>query len=330
MHINLKSKFLAMAGLLLSGLCLSSETSAEEAYPEVTTGSRTWSMADGSTRKLRFVAFGNRPNEVATFQSGSAPGGIPLTRFSAESRDFLEAIRDGRIKLLKTPGLSAEADFPTGPLLKQQIRAYRVGDLREWSHRNGRKVRGSMINLNDEVVSLLIGEQVWNLRLGDVSDADQLYLKEVKTGRARTVPLNVSFGGHSWDGGRERHITAKGHEVIGEPANDRRFEEARAKSIESVRAKLDEDHWEFHQLSESPIHKQPMIGWSFLAPPDPREIGPATVFYQATFRLTAEGRAKAAAIWPHSVTPKSWGGPPELVIDLAPNADLASIQPPTR
>lgn len=287
-------------------------------------------MADGGTRKLRFVEFGGRPKEMATFQWGAAPGGIPLSLFSAESRAFLDAIRDGRTKLLKTPGLSAEADFPAGPLLDPDIRPYRVGDLREWSHRNGRKVQGAMINLNDEVVSLLIEEKVWNLPVGDVSEADRLYLEKVKAGRERTVPLRVSFGLHSWDGGAGREITAGGREVIGEPANDRRFEEARAKAIATVRAKLDGKHWKFDKLTEQPIAKPPIIGWAFLAPPDPAEIGSGAVFYQATFRLTTEGRAMAAAIWPHSVTPKSWEGPPELVIDLTPNAELASVQPPRR
>jgi hypothetical protein len=47
-------------GLLLTRLSLSPAILAEETFPKTTTGSRTWSMADGSIRKLRFVKFGVR------------------------------------------------------------------------------------------------------------------------------------------------------------------------------------------------------------------------------------------------------------------------------
>lgn len=316
-----------MIRLFLAGISLSAVATAEEQSGQTTTGSRSWAMADGATRKLRFVEFGNRGQDSATFQWGAAPGVIPLNKFSPESRAFLNEIRDGRITLFKTPGLSADADFPAGPLLDPQSRTYRVGDAREWNHKNGRKLQASLVNLNDEVVSLLIGEKAWSLQIGDLSDADKSYLEEVKAGRARTLPLNVSCGVFSWEEGRDRCAMAKGHQVIGEPANDRRFEEAMAKAIETVRGKLDEKYWEFHLLSELPISGSPTIGWSLLAPPNPDEIRPEAVSYHATFRLTVEGRNKAESIWPLSVTPKSWKGPHELVIDLAPNAELANIQP---
>lgn len=283
-------------------------------------------MADGSTRKLRFVEFGKNP-ALATFQWGAAPGGMLLSDFSAESRAFLDAIRDGRIKLLKTPGLSALADFPAGPVRHDPLFYQRVGVLRDWTRLDGRKVQACMINLNDEVVSLVIGEKVWNLATSDLSDTDLRYLDEVKAGRERTVPLIVPLTGYPWAHDKELIISANGHQVIGEPANDRRFEEALTRVIAMVGAKLDKACWEFHELRELEVTKPPAgNGWELLAPADPAEFPTHTVFYKAVFRLTPQGRTKAAGIWPHSVSPVGWEGSPELVIDLAPNAEFATVR----
>jgi hypothetical protein len=294
----------ALLGLALA-VPLVNQAMGEEVLPKVTTGSKTWSMADGGTRKLRFVEFGKHP-DIATFQWGAAPGGIPLATFSAESRTFLDAIRDGRIKLLKTPGLSAEANFPSGPLRDPFVRDYRVGILREWTHRNGRKVTASMINLTDEVVSLLIGDKVWNLAMEDVSEADRQYLEEVKAGKERTEPLRVSLGRHSWEKENGRDVSISGYQVLGEPANDRRFEEAMARAIATVSSKLERDYWEFHELREVQVSRPLSTNyWGLLAPPDHSVVGPEAVYYQATFLLNPRVRAKAVGVWPYSVSPTS-------------------------
>jgi hypothetical protein len=312
--MKLKVLLLCVLGL---GSVVAAGEGASDTDAEIVTGSRTWRMADGTTKRLRFTGF-TKDERYGLFQSGnSAPGGKALDDFAAEEQAVFAAFRNGKLKLLSTPGLCMNPNFPNGKLpgwMKEDPQFW-LGETRTWENTSGKRVEARLICLTDEDVSLLIGETVGRVSLKELGAADIAYLERLKGGGQRTYSDKVRIGGLSWDNGHAYTVSISGEKYAILSKRGSCFEEALEATLRHVSSKLDRSKWELASFSEERC-LPPGGTHSFdtqQADPD-KEDRPFS--YIAEFYIKKSAELESRRIWPLLTSPESWPGAPTLQIHV--------------
>ncbi len=296
--------------------------------PEIITGARTWRMADGSTKRLRFTGF-MKNGDFGYFQTGNAaPGGKPLSAFAAEEQRFFAEFRNGRFKLVSTPGLCMNPEFPNGKLpdwMKEDPQFW-SGETRTWENSHGKRVEARLVCLTDEDVSLMTGENVGRVAMNDLSAADLKYIVSLKGGIERTYSEKVTLNNYGWDGGNSFKIAITGEQYAALAKRGSQFETALAAAIRHVSSKLNPDKWELASFSET---RAPIPGGthSFDTKPAAPELEESPYLYVAEFYLKKSAETESRQIWPLVTTPKSWPGEPMLRICVMADGSIPEVEP---
>ena len=285
----------------------------------VITGVRTWHMTDGKSRRLKLLQMSPDGN-FAYFHDGKSKGQIPPVAINSlvpEERALLEGLHAGTVKLCKVEGLSMQLNMPTGKV-PELIEGLHAGETREWKHVNGKSIPARLVNLTDDDVSLLVGETVSLVAIRDLSEADRDYLDKLKGGKTPTAsaaPLEVI--NHGWDGGPtySASLPAERFAVLAEQGSG--FEKALDAALKAAGEKLPEGAWEFQSLKES----------NSVRPNHVKADAKLPLLYEATILLEPAGVRAAKEVWPLTVTPDKWPGPPTLLLHLTADGEILEAKP---
>lgn len=287
---------------------------------ELVTGTRTWRMADGTSKRLRFTGFSKNP-KYGNFQNvNPSAGGMAFSDFAREEQPKFNAFRTGEIKLAAIPGLDMRPNFPTGKLPKWMLEEpiFWLGETRLWENSAGKKVMARLACLTDEDVSLLIGDSASRVSLQDLSQTDMNYLQELKVGKKRTYPTKVISGANAWDGGKSYCVSISGENYVALANLGSNFDEALNSAIKHVRSqleisKLDVNMLDFNSFTET-LWLPPRA--TYLC--DVKNIDPKNekrpFFYVAEFFIHKSAQSEMQRIWPMQMSPKSWRGTPTLLV----------------
>jgi hypothetical protein len=319
--------------LLVLGLGRMVAVGEEATHPdsEIVTGARTWRMADGSTKRLRFTGFAKH-EQYGLFQSGNAaPGGKAFKDFSAEEQPVFAAFRSGKLKLASTPGLCMNPDFPTGkiPGWMKEDPQFWMGETRTWENSSGRRVEARLVCLTDEDASLLIGEMVSRVPLKELSDGDIAYLQQLKGGGKRTYSDKVNIGHISWDGGDPYTVAISGEKYAALAKQGSNFEEALKAVFRHIGSKQAGDKLELESFTET-LWPPPGGTHSFDTQPAVPKNEQRPYLYVAEFSIKKSAEAGTRLIWPLQTTPKSWRGPPTLRIHVSADGSILEAERPNR
>lgn len=321
-------RFLLLLSLVLG--CWNLIAAGEEAVnadSTIITGARTWRMANGSTKRLRFECF-TKHEGVAEFQSGGeASRPLKLKDFADEEQAVFAALKDGRLKLTSTPGLSLHANFPTGKnVLGLEHSELWLGETRKWENSQGKIVEARLISLTDEDVSLLIGDMVSRVPFRVLSPPDMDYIQELKAGRRRTYPDRVKMFGNRYEGGEPYAISISGEKYADLAERGSNFEVALEAAFLHVKSmlvahKLDAKSLELGSFTEEMSWPPQEITSYFAIKAIPKD-GIKPHIYEAEFYIKQSAVAKTRRIWPLQMTPLSWPGAPMLHIYVAADGSI--------
>ena len=306
-------KWLPLVAIL--GICLG-QVMAETT---VITGVRTWHMTDGKSRRLKLLQL-SPDGKFAYFHDGKAKGQIPpvaITSLVPEERALLEGLHAGTVSLCKVEGLSMLPNMPTGKV-PEHLEGLQAGETREWKHVNGKSIQARLVNLTDDDVSLLVGETVSLVAIRDLSDADREHLEKVKGGKGTTssaAPLEVV--NHGWDGGPRysASVSAERFAVLAELGSG--FEKALDAALKAAGEKLQEGTWEFQSLREYTSSRPNHVNADAKLP----------LLYEASILLEPVGVRAAKEVWPLTVTPDTWPGPPTVLLHLTADGEILEAKP---
>lgn len=320
--------------LLLLVLGLGSMVAAGEGADtnaEIVTGARTWRMADGTTKRLRFTGFTKNEN-YGLFQSGNAaPGGKAFKDFAVEEQSAFAAFRSGRLTLVSTPGLCINPDFPTGKLpdwMKEDPQFW-LGETRTWENSRGKRIEARLICLTDEDVSLLIGETVSRVPLRELSAADISYLLRLKVGGQRTYSDKVNIGHISWDGGEPYTVAISGEKYAALAKQGSNFEEALKAAIRHAKSKQEVSSLELESFTET-LWPPPNGTHSFDTQKAIPQNEERPYLYVAGFSIQKSAEAETRRIWPLQTTPRSWPGTPTLRIYVTADGSILDAEKTSR
>jgi hypothetical protein len=306
---------LAGCGLLLAGVGMADEAGG------LTTGSKPWKMADGSTQRLRLVKLAGDRGEFQA-QAG-AVGKMPLSLFAPEEQKIFTELEAGSLKLVATPGLNLHPDMPPGKITADFFEAftYWIGEKRSWQRKDGKKLEACLINLTEDRVSLIVRDTIYNLPIADLSVADHDYLSRLKRGEARMYAERVDIGGMGYGGTPAgNHIVSIPGEHYAALSGKEDFEKALQAVMDHVGSRLKKDEWSLDSFTEERTDK-PIPPRSYHAAPVPagegNELTPPV--YVAEIKLKNQAVRDAERHWPASITPRAWN--PQRQVRIYATAD---------
>lgn len=297
----------------------------------MTTGARQWQLSDGKSLRLRFIGFVN-DGKSATFKSSDSASFIkPLSVFTKEEQAVFDSLKSGSLKLVDTPGLCLNPNFPTGKLDPEarENGRYWYGETRFWENAGGKRVKARLVSLTDEDVSVVVEDSVARISLAVLSAPDLAYLDQVKRGKAVFFADRVMLTTSSWENSRlfRFMISGEHYAALAEGKGD--FETALASALRHVGSKLKKGDWELERFSEveisAPVH--PRIGNVIVSN---RTRKPCC--YEAKFILTKNAEKEARNLWPWNMSPPSWQPLPQLSICVLADGEIpaAELQPTSR
>jgi hypothetical protein len=306
-------KWLRFVAIL--GICLGQAM----AETTVITGVRTWHMADGKSLRMKLLRL-SPDGRFAYFHDGKMKGPIPpvaITSLVPEERALLEGLHAGTVSLCKVEGLSMQLNMPTGKV-PELVEGLQAGETREWKHVNGKAIQARLVNLTDDDVSLLVGESVSLVAIRDLSEADRGYLEKLKGGNAATAsagPLEVI--NQSWDGGPRysASVSAERFAALAELGSG--FEKALDAALKASGEKLPKGGWEFQSLREYVAHR----------PNHAKAEAKLPLLYEASILLEQAGVRAAKEVWPLTITPDNWEGPPTVLLHLTSDGEILEAKP---
>lgn len=235
-------------------LILATSVSTAETPTEVQwiTGSRTWKMKDGTTKRLKLHRLSPKSEEAAFGDHQSPKNLISISQFAPEEQAIFALIQEGKIRLCNTPGLNMIPHFPLGKITinpdSGDIHWY--GELRNWENLAGKTIRGRLICLTDEDVCLRIGDTVSRVELQNLSVKDLAYLEQMKRGECELYMDEMVFFGIGWDGNPPCRFTIPGEHYAALTKREGDFEHALASAVQHVRSKLRNEGWEVSSFEE--------------------------------------------------------------------------------
>ncbi|RYD19636.1 MAG: hypothetical protein EOP88_18195 [Verrucomicrobiaceae bacterium] len=315
---------LMIAAAAGSGLVRSETTGQEDQATTYITGSRKWRMADGTEQLMRLKRFLKETH--GGFQRTAVDKVFALDLFSKEEQEVFTAVKKGSIKLVTTPGLNMNPDFPTGKVdsVTRYDHGYWVGELRNWTSTDGRRLSSRLICLTDEHVFLLNGDSVGRVPLTGLGPADLSYIERLKRGEARMYPDQVQIVQFGWGNGPSHRARVAGERYAALAEKGGNFELALAGAMRHVSSKLDGEDFELLTFEEQRVYAP-----SAMHPPGRPRIEPHTspVYYTAEFLLTKKSLADARRHWPYSTTSPSWPGSAFLHIYLMADGEVVPAEP---
>lgn len=297
----------AFAAILICGFARAEDTAAIPAdggAAVLTTGTKSWKMGDGTVKRMRFTGFSGN-SDFIDFQT-PVPTALRVTAFAEGEQDFLNRLRDGRLRLVSTPGLCLSPDLRAGTLKELETRSgnkLTFGESRVWTNRDGKAIRASLACLTDEDVSLVTGEEIRRVPLESLSAADLSYLDLLKKGEARVYAREVEVCNHGWESSPGYKVSISGERYAASAKTGGNIEKARSAAVKMVSGKLKEDEWEMLSFTEAVSHP-PNKHLSQECIPVQQE--PRCLYYTAEILLKKGGRREAAEHWPLTLTPQSW------------------------
>jgi hypothetical protein len=293
----------------------------------IVTGARVWRMADGTTKRLRFTGFAKN-EQYGMFQSGNAaPGGKAFKDFATEEQAVFAAFKSGKLKLVSTPGLCMNPDFPIGKLpgwMKEDPHFW-TGETRTWENSRGKRIEGRLVCLTDDDASLLIGETVSRVPLKELSEGDIAYLQQLKGGGKRTYADKVNIGQVSWDGGEPYTVAISGEKYAALARQGSNFQEALNVVLRHIGSKRMGNKLELESFTET-LWPPPSETHSFDTQKTVPQREQRPYLYVAEFLIQQSAETEARLVWPLQTTPKSWGGPPTLQIYVAADGSILAAE----
>lgn len=315
---------LATLGAVGSALVRSEPSAQADSTPAFITGSRKWRMADGSEQPLRLTRI--LKDNYGGFQTATVNKVLSLDLFAKEEQEVFAAVKNGSVKLVTTPGLYMQLDFPTGKMDAgtRYDRGHWVGETRIWKNTDGKSLTSRLICLTDEHVFLLNGDSVGRVPLTGLGPDDQAYIERLKRGEARMFPDRVQILQYGWDGGPSHRARLEGERYAALAEKAGNFEVALAGAMRHVSSKLDPSAFELLNFQEQRVHAP-----SAMHPPGRPHIIPHTspVYYTAEFLLNRRSLADARRHWPYNTSPSSWQGAPLLQIYLMADGEVVPAEP---
>ena len=292
----------------------------------LTTGSRPWKMADGQFQRLRLVKLESGKN-VASFQGkAGAPGFMAYSLFAPEEQAVFHELEQEKLKLVTTPGLGLHPDMEEGKIPDDFDDLYWVGELRLWQHASGKKVEASLINLNDDRASLLIGGSVKTLSLKEIGPGDLDYISRLEKGEAVMYPRRVAVTGMGWGSEpRGYQVFISGEKYAKLAAKDGSFEDALQAAVDHVGTSLKPGQWQLRSFAES-MADPPVPPRSYHSIPAGKEQT-SPMIYTATFVLKNPAVRDAESHWSLTMSPRSMGNPRTLYIHVTGEGQVLTAVP---
>lgn len=286
--------------------------------PRITTGTRDWRMRDGSIKRLRFINFTNNGKSAEILEPGNRSV-VSLLKFAEEEQEVFKALKDGSLKLVTTPDLCMEPNFPNGKLKWVEGILHYCGALRTWENANGKHIKARLICLTDMDVSLLMaGDTVGRVRLDNLSPADLAYLERIKSGAEPLYADRKIWPHIGWGDADYRimlEITGEHAAALADKGSD--FENALASVLQHVASKLEPNQWELDSFVEDHSFE--------LNRPGSGDQKKCAFLYTARFAIDKSVKEKAREYWPLTVNPKSWTAPPGLMIYVWADGEIAKV-----
>ncbi len=306
-------------------VAIGEETTQTDA--EIVTGARTWRMANGTTKRLRFTDF-IKNKSYGLFQVGNAaPAVKALKDFAAEEQAFFAALRSGKLKLASTPGLCMNPDFPVGkiPGWMKEDPQFWMGEKRTWENSRGKKIEARLVCLTDEDASLLVEDIVSRVPLVELSSGDIDYLQQLKGGRKRTYSDKVNIGHVSWDGGAPYTVAISGERYAALAEQGSNFEVALNAAFRHIESKQAGNKLELESFTET-LWPHPSGTHSLDTNKAVPENEERPFLYLAEFYIQRSEVAKTRLIWPLQMTPRSWPDTPMLRIYVAADGSILEAE----
>ncbi len=286
--------------------------------PRIITGTRDWRMRDGSIKRLRFINFTNNGKSAEILEPRNRSV-VSLLKFAEEEQEVFKALKDGSLKLVTTPDLCMEPNFPNGKLKWEEGILHYCGALRIWENTNGKHIKARLICLTDMDVSLLMaGDTVGRVRLDSLSPADLAYLERIKGGAEPLYADRKMWPHIGWGDADHRimlEITGEHAAALADKGSD--FENALASVLQHVASKLEPNQWEFDSFVEDNFFE--------LNRPGSGDQKKCVFLYTARFVIDKSVKEKAREYWPLTVNPKSWTAPPGLMIYVWADGEIAKV-----
>ena len=151
---------------------------------------RKWTNPQGRSIQARLISI-----EGTTARLQMANGDfvdVALDKFSAEDRKYLESRKDTADggDSTKPEINSTTRDDKTGSNLTSTSATLELKKNRKWSDRRGKQITARFIRFHEGKAILMQGNKAVDVPFGDLSDADQAFLKErfEALGKAEDVP----------------------------------------------------------------------------------------------------------------------------------------------
>jgi len=261
---------------------------------EVITGLRTWRFTDGSELRAGLHT-AKDGNAVLTTNNRKPP--IPFGKFIPEHRKILEQVAGGEVELLEDPRsgvqnyISVRTEDPDW-VLRHSL----IGRERGWTRRDGKTAKGSLVNITDDEIHLLIGDTIWKMMVADMSDADLAYLDGINRGTEQAFPARLDVSLYlPVPAGKDGHMNLW---IDGARFMDSKpvlnFEGALAKAKAEISAKMAPTAWSLRQVEEAKVgpieyHEKRMPGYS---------AGDGRVCYEITFDIAERKMSEAIRHFP--------------------------------
>ena len=302
------------------------------AQKESSTGSRVWTLVDGSQARMQFLKFDEKRSlvEFRTKRHLGSTKRIPLSKFSDSDQAFIRKLTDGTISLIQIPGLSTAPDFPNGERKDRGTSShFTVGPEREWTNTGGRTITARLINLTDLDASLLVDNKVVRVPLTDLSSASQSHLKDVRAGKVLFAPEWIGLGSYSWGAQNGYAVHFPGEELYQTQDIDTSFETALQRSLTTVKEKLGDTGWTLTSFTavdslngKEKALNQRWPSWVETFPPLPKQL---PFHFVAEFSIEQKRAREVRAIWQPNTSASSWRGLPVLRLHFSPSGEPAYI-----
>lgn len=264
---------------------------------DVITGIRTWKFTDGTELRagLRSVKDGSA---VLGVKKSNSP--IGFEKFVPEHRDILEKVASGEIELLDDPRSGMGNTLSAGSGSTEWVLVHSaIGRERIWTKKDGKTAKGSLVNITDDEIDLLIGNIIWKMKVSDLGDADLAYLDGINRGTEEVVPgrINLPFS-LPGPGKQEGHVDLW---IGGARFMDSRpsmtFEDALAKAKEEISSKLASTAWKLSEVMDMKVGTSEYLEKRIAGYPS----GKFRSCYQVRFTISERKISDARRFFPDNV-----------------------------
>lgn len=237
---------------VLLSIFLLGNASAELKPGDKITGVREWKFTDGTKKRARINI--SRKGEIWVGGDGRVPFKVEVDRSVPEQKEILQMVESQKVELVR-PVIGFSITTPVGEVDVEDPFTFDrfMGFEREWHRNDGKVVKGALLNVADDEISLKIGNSAWKVPVVSLSEEDKSYLDRVIRDKERLVPWRVDleytgFGNGDFD---EAPIWLPGERFFETSGPRISFEDAIRVASDHLAQKLDRKNWTVQSVTEN-------------------------------------------------------------------------------